>query len=313
MSAVLIIDDSRTMRAQTATALREAHMDVATLEAQDPVEALRVLLAHPVDLVLCDLEMPRGGGHLLLRLVRERPELADLPVIMVTSRDEAPSRLLCLQLGAADYVARPFQPAELAARVGVHLRAKRLRDQLEQKNRELEALSRMDPLTELANRRALMDGLEREFARASRHGRSLSVCMLDIDHFKSVNDNHGHAVGDRVLVETAKTLTRQLRVHDLVGRYGGEEFVVVLGDTDLAGARILAERLRGAVAAMEIEIEGVRLPITASFGVSERQPDETEIDVLLRRADGALYEAKHRGRNRVVAVDGSGLAHPRVA
>lgn len=179
------------------------------------------------------------------------------------------------------------------------------RAQLQQANLRLNQLATQDHLTECANRRHFYALAEAELARSRRYQRTMSLVILDADHFKAINDNYGHAAGDRVLQALADVIVSGLRELDTLGRIGGEEFALLLPETGLEGARQIAERLRGAIEQLRVEHEGRALGVTASFGVTERRADDSGMDALMRRADFALYEAKAAGRNRV-AIDRTG-------
>ncbi|HXJ81943.1 MAG TPA: GGDEF domain-containing protein [Candidatus Methylomirabilis sp.] len=171
--------------------------------------------------------------------------------------------------------------------------------ELRQKNVELERLARTDPLTELFNRRAFYDYAESIFALSRRHGRTFGVALLDLDHFKTVNDTYGHAAGDHALRQIAACLRSSARAGDLVARFGGEEFIVLLPETDAAGATSVATKLKNTIASLELEFDSGRTRITASIGVTALQPQDQRLDEVIARADGALYEAKALGRDHI--------------
>ncbi len=297
---LLIIDDSKTMRRQVVDILQPARLFGRYLEAENGLEGFKLLLAEPVDVVLCDLEMPGMDGLKFLDLHRSRAEVRDIPVILLTGREGSTQKVKGLERGASDYVIKPFDPDELIARVKVQLKIKRLQDHLKEQNRKLEELSNTDALTSLANRRALMDALEKEFQRSTRTGQNLSLIMADIDHFKQINDTYGHQQGDVVLKVVAGVVRNQLRDYDIAARFGGEEFAVILPATDLSGALLVAERIREAVDGIKLGGSMNPLCLTISLGVSSRPGSEiVSVDTLIREADDALYRAKHAGRNRV--------------
>ncbi|HYH85116.1 MAG TPA: diguanylate cyclase, partial [Pyrinomonadaceae bacterium] len=222
--------------------------------------------------------------------------------------DDTDTKVSGLALGADDYISKPFRVEELLARVAVAIRLKRERDRLRQRAEELrqraEAASEMsmtDALTGLLNRYGLHRSLQRELSEARRYARPLACLLLDIDFFKSVNDNYGHAAGDAALMQTARVLTEAVRGSDVVCRYGGEEFLVLVPETNLEGATALAEKIRVAVAS-RVFGDGERVfPLTLSVGAAELRSDESGND-MIARADEALYQAKQAGRNRVEAA-----------
>lgn len=299
MSSVLVIDDSDSARARIRCVLEDAGLFARVVEARDGIAGLQALLTEAVDAVLCDLEMPGLDGEKLLRAHRERAGAEDVPFFFLTAERDPDRLARLLRGGAADTVTKPFHPAELIARLETHLRLRKLRAELREKNAILERLSTTDDLTGLRNRRFVGEVLAFEVMRATRYGTPLSVLMADVDHFKRVNDQHGHPTGDAVLAFVGRVVAQVLRTTDVAGRYGGEEFLVVLPNTDLDGAAALGERLRGTLEASECEVPGgARLAVSISAGVAQLAPGEKP-SALVQRADAALYEAKGAGRNRI--------------
>jgi len=301
----LVIDDSETLRAEILQILKEASLFDSYLEACDGLEGFKVLLNHRVDLVLCDLEMPRMDGFRFLAMMRAREEFQDVPVIILTGREDRDTKIRGLEQGASDYLTKPFDAGELVARVRVQLKVKSLQDELKRSNDMLRTLSITDPLTHLHNRRHLMEMVEKEFQRASRKGAHLSLIILDIDYFKKVNDTYGHQEGDRVLTILADIVRRRLRSYDLAARYGGEEFVLLLPETPVHEALPIAERLRLEVQEHIFDGSLQGQVLTISLGVATYPSPRIEsIDSLFRQADEALYRAKQSGRNRVELMAG---------
>jgi len=302
--AALVADDSALAREKLRRVLDSSGLFSRVLAAADGNEALDVLAgpeAASLDLVLCDMVMPGADGFVLLRHVLENPATATIPVIVLTGHEDMEMKIRALQSGAADYLTKPFHDAELLARVRVHANLKRLRDELEAANARLSELVMQDPLTGLANRRKWAHRLEDEWERSRRHGRPLSVVMADLDHFKRINDEHGHAAGDRVLRAVADVLGNGVRGPDTVARLGGEEFGILLPETDDQEAAAAAERLRRAVAELEIaDLPGLEVRLSLGVAsVGDAAPRPEAADDLLAAADRALYRAKDQGRNRV--------------
>lgn len=299
---ILVVDDSAPVRAAVAETLRQAGDLGEVLEAEDGLVALRLMAEERPDLVVCDLVMPGCDGIQLLRLRAAKPELASIPVLILTADTELDRKVELFDRGASDYVCKPFDPRELVARVRVHLRLKLMAEDLAAANEKLYRLSCTDPLTELFNRRHFNNVLDVEVARLQRYGIPLALILADVDHFKRVNDEHGHPVGDEVLRRVAVTLGRSVRKADVVARYGGEEIAIVLTNTGTAGAFVLAERLRAAVETTPVQAGERTVRCTASFGVAaaDTSADVTDAAKLVSRADCALYAAKRDGRNRVV-------------
>ncbi len=300
---VLIVDDARTNRQHVAELLTSNCLAEKTLFAEDGLEAFKVMRATPIDLVVCDLNMPRCDGLKFLRLKATDKNLDGIPVIVLTGAEDLARKVQALTSGASDYVTKPFDAAELVARIGVHLKLRRLQAELQATNSELERLTKVDALTDVSNRRHFNLQLEEELRRARRYDRPFSVAILDIDFFKKVNDTYGHPAGDAALRAVAAVCKRILRCHDTIARYGGEEFAVILPETNREGALLAADRLREAIEREAIEHDGKTLSVTVSIGVASF-PHElaTKPGDLISLADAALYDAKRSGRNRVVAA-----------
>lgn len=294
-TTVLITDDSLVIRAVV-----RAHLETAgyrVVEAIDGRAAIEHCRRTPPDVILLDIEMPGLDGYEVLEVLKADPLLADLPVVFLTTLTDMDNVLRGLRGGAHDYLKKPFEPAELVARVAAAAHVKKLQDQLRLRNAELDLLSRTDALTGLNNRRHLEWVLGHYHADSTRHQDPLSVLLLDIDHFKRVNDGYGHPAGDVVLAEFARRLQAELREGDVAGRWGGEEFLVVLPRTGRDGGVAVAERIRLAIAATPILVDGVAIPVTVSGGCA-LGPRLTAAD-LVGRADALLYTAKGAGRNQI--------------
>lgn len=302
--SVLIIDDSEAVREKIIKVLESRDLFSRFYQAEDGLEGFKKLLVSPVDIVLCDLEMPRMDGFKFLGMLKGRQEVADTPVIILTGNDDREMKIRGLEQGACDFITKPFDPEELVARMRVHLKIKHLQDDLKRSNELLLELSNTDHLTGLFNRRFLMECLDKEVQRARRKDGQVALLLLDIDHFKRVNDTHGHLQGDVVLQKVALHIQKELRSYDIAARYGGEEFVAVLPDTSLKEAFNVADRIRLSVQGMHFAGSLSNERVTVSLGVALFPAlgiDDT--DGLLRTADEALYLAKERGRNRVVVSD----------
>lgn len=302
--SVLIIDDSVAVREKIIKTLEAQDLFSRYYEAEDGLEGFKKLLASPVDIVLCDLEMPRMDGFKFLGMMKGRPEISDTPVIILTGNNDRELKLKGLDQGACDYLTKPFDPEELIARMRVHLKIKHLQDDLKRSNELLLELSNTDHLTGLFNRRYLMEALDREVQRANRNNGTVSLIMMDIDHFKKINDTHGHLQGDVVLQKVALLLQKELRTYDIAARYGGEEFVAVLPDTSLKEAFNVADRVRLSISGMRFAGSLSTAQVTSSFGIANLASSQSDdIDELLRSADDALYRAKEQGRNCIVVND----------
>jgi len=299
-TTILVIDDSETHRAEIRGVLQSVSRSLVVLEAEDGLAGLSVLLREPVDLVICDLEMPKLDGEKLLGMRESSPGGAHIPFLFLSASTSLERRTRLLQAGASDAMAKPFHPPELLARVQLHLKIKRLQDELMLKNATLERLSTVDSLTGLRTRRFIDESLRVEFLRAHRYGTTLALVMIDLDDFKRVNDEHGHVVGDAVLRRVGEIVREMVRSTDVAGRYGGEEMILIMPQNTTRGAAVLAERVREAIASATFETTlGAKLTVTASFGVAEYQSDLEDPEDLVERADVALYAAKTAGRNQV--------------
>ncbi|MRR33977.1 diguanylate cyclase [bacterium] len=307
---ILIIEDSETLRREIVRTLRAHSLSTFYHEAGDGLEGLKILLGIKIDLVLCDVEMPKLDGFRFLSMVRAREDLRDIPIILLTGKDDSGSKIRGLEQGASDYITKPFDDGELVARVKVHLKIKRLQDELRRANELLLEVSHTDHLTGLYNRRYLMSVLEREFSRARRSGSFLSLLIIDIDHFKGINDRYGHQGGDLVLAEAASVFQRELRGYDTAVRFGGDEFVAVIPDASLPDAVTVAERMRRAIEESRFPGKMAPVRITFSIGIAVHPADGIEtVEDFIREADNALYRAKEKGRNRIEGP-GSKLQHP---
>ena len=301
-AVILVVDDSASIRTQIRGVLAQLDGSHELLEAGDGLQAFKLMLERKPDLVICDLIMPVFDGLKFLALRATRAELANIPVIMLTAEGDANRKVEVFDQGASDYVTKPFNDRELLARVRVHYGLKLLQDELREANRRLESLADTDGLTGLYNRRYFDGLLVREVQRTARYKTPLGVVLLDLDHFKQVNDTFGHSMGDEVLRNVSRIVNSSVRVTDSAARYGGEEIAIVFTQTTAQGVSEVTERLRQRLADFTHEHEGKSLQNTASFGISVcdgRGVMPTVLE-LVNRADRALYRAKHTGRNRVV-------------
>lgn len=304
-TSVLVIDDSPGARHQILDGLKSASLFRVYHEAESVIDGFKIALSEPLDVILCDLDMPGMDGFKFLSMIKTRKELQDIPVILVTGVNDQESKIRGLERGASDYLTKPYDPAELIARVKVQLKIKTLQDSLKKSNQALMELSNTDPLTHLSNRRFLMKTLEKELQRCERSQKPMALIMVDVDHFKPVNDTYGHQQGDVVLQILADQMKAHLRDYDLAARFGGEEFALVLPETALAEAVQVAERLRVAISELRIPTEHAEIRLTISLGVATYpHPKVRTVDNLILEADRALYNAKERGRNRVETIFG---------
>jgi len=310
LDSVLIAEDDPIFRHILENWLEKWHYQVtATGNGCDAWDALQTPEAP--QMVILDWMMPGMDGIEVCHKIRSQGRGPYRYVLLLTARDEREDVVTGLDAGADDYLTKPFDAEELRARVRAGRRILELQQALLQARDALQFEAAHDPLTVLWNRRAILGFLEREIERQQRNGIPLAVMMADVDHFKRVNDTHGHLVGDEVLREVTRRLTSSLRSYDLVGRYGGEEFLIILPGCNPADLAVSAERLRSAIADCPFETSAGSIPVTLSLGCVST-PENSEVfedcESLVRQADTALYAAKAGGRNRVVVAQVSLVA-----
>ncbi len=289
----LLIDDSPDVHRLLAMRLRSEGIDV--VKAVSGTKGLQVAQKSLPSVVLLDIDMPGMDGFEVLRTLKDTEATQHIPVIMLSGMHNSHDKVTAFDLGAADFITKPFDVTELRVRVRSALRVSQLLHMLSQR-------AQIDGLSGLYNRAHFDTRWEEQVASCSRHGRPVSLAMFDLDHFKSVNDTYGHPAGDTVIQEFAKLLLRQCRQTDIACRYGGEEFVLVLPETGPADAESLCERVRAALA----EITWPKHPerkITCSIGiVGSEGPSATPAASWIEAADRNLYRAKKEGRNRVITT-----------
>ncbi len=295
---ILIAEDDVTSCTVLAGVLRkEGHQVEATVNGAEAWQALQQPEAPA--LVILDWEMPGMDGPEVVRRVRALETDTPPYILMLTSRSEKADIIAGLDAGANDYLAKPFDPGELRARVEVGRRMVEMQAALIASREALAQQATHDPLTGMLNRRAILERLHQELTRASRNGDTWAAGMCDIDHFKQVNDTYGHLTGDDVLREIARVLNDSLRPYDSVGRVGGEEFLVIAQIMASTDAVTLFGRLCMGVAESKMTTRSGELSVTVTIGVACGTAGST-VDGLLEAADAAMYRAKHEGRNRVV-------------
>lgn len=300
-SRILVVDDDRVTRAQLAFLLQKVGYEVAT--AENGQAALERISEGWFPLVLTDWSMPEMDGPTLCQRIRDKGQDLYTYVIMLTGRRDKDDLMQGLDAGADDYITKPFDTDELLARLRVGHRILELHMKMRETERRLRDMADRDGLTGVLNRRAVDARLEEAFNFAQRLDRPLSVALLDLDHFKRVNDVHGHQTGDAVLVEAARRFEGTVRSYDVIGRYGGEEFLLILPDAVPWSARLVAERVRHALFERPIVSGDLEVPVTVSIGVASFDPRSPATPQrLVEAADGALYQAKQRGRNLVVSA-----------
>lgn len=296
---VLIADDDSVSRAVLTKLVSKWGYEVVLAEDGEQAEQ-KLSEDRSIQLCILDWVMPKRTGPEVCREIRGWGDEPYVYSILLTSRTETSDVVLGLKAGADDYLVKPCHPAELEFRLRAGLRVIELQRHLIEAREKLRIEATHDSLTGALNRRAIFDCLQREIHRAGRRSELVSVVLLDIDHFKLVNDDFGHQAGDAVLAEMPRRIASVLREYDCVGRYGGEEFLVALSSCGIEAAAQVAERIRAAIAKGPFAIPGGVLPVSASLGVaSTEQLSSGAVEGLVRAADAALYRAKRGGRNRV--------------
>jgi len=303
MSKILVVDDSAFEAKHVKTLLEKGGHTV--LLAENGMQGMKLIKLEQPDLILLDLVLPDLSGREVCRWVKLNAETQSIPIIILTARTDVKERVAGLEEGANDYVTKPCDDAELKARIDAVLREKTLRDQLKMKNQEYEELMRKfermavtDPVTGLFNRRRFEEMLAQEYERYRRYGTPFACLMIDVDHFKRINDTYGHDVGDLVLKETAKTIQGQIRGVDTVARYGGDEFAVLLSQQKGEEAVKAAGRILKHVRQLRLKEMKKGEKVTLSIGIAALpDPDLKEMDQIVQCADYALYKAKKRGRD----------------
>jgi diguanylate cyclase (GGDEF) domain len=289
---VLIVDDTIKNLQVLGSVLKAENYKIAVATSGNQA----ILTANEIkpDLILLDVMMPGLDGLETCKKLKSIPETSEIPVIFLTAKVETEDIIEGFKAGAVDYIAKPFNSYELKARVKTHVELKISKDLLEQKNALLKKLSITDGMTGLFNHRHTMDILSRLIEENTRYKEPLSISMLDIDNFKKANDEYGHLFGDEVLVKISNSIESCLRKTDIVGRYGGEEFLVLFAHTGLKGAVESVERIIKSVENLKWEKENFN--ITISAGVCEK--NDEDITTLIKKADDLLYAAKEKGKNR---------------
>ncbi len=297
---VAVVDDDAAIRRLVRFMLSRSGYD--SFECTTGEEARRELFSRPWDLAILDRKLPDMDGLALCRELKSKAEFRSRYIVMLTGEAGQEDKIEGLELGADDYITKPFNHPELLARVRAGERIVDLQKELMETNRRLELLSITDGLTKLHNHRHFQDELARAFEESQRYNRPLSLAMIDIDFFKKVNDTHGHAVGDEVLKAVARLYKDSVRSTDLVARYGGEEFAVLMPETELPDGCAFAEKIRALIESTPIQTQAGAIRATVSVGVaSVPQPRIRNPKELIIAADKALYRAKKNGRNQVQA------------
>lgn len=306
---IVVLDDNNQNLKLISDVLEDAGYDVSLcLTSQQLLDYLKEEIELP-DIILLDVMLPDMDGFEVCKKIRSIERLKDIPVIFLSAKTETVDIVYGLGVGGVDYITKPFRPIELIARIQTHIEIKNIRDELREKNNKLMLLNEQleeyavkDPLTKLYNRRMMLTKFNEEISRCRRKKQVFSIILLDIDKFKQVNDNYGHNFGDEVLITFSKLLTESKRLEDLVGRWGGEEFLIILPNTDRRGAYTVAMRIRNRINEYKYFNNDEEIHITATYGVAEFDQEDS-IEKLIKKADFALYYGKDHGKNQVFVYD----------
>lgn len=302
---VLIVDDNQQNLKILGNVLKE-NTDYRLAFAMSGDEAVAYTSKALPDMILLDVMMPGMDGFTVCRNLSDKEETADIPIIFITAKSEPEDIVKGFKAGGVDYITKPFNEAELLMRINTHMELKKARDLLEEQNRELtqayekiEHLALTDTLTGIPNRRNISNIMSKEASRCKRNGGTFSLIMCDIDFFKKVNDTYGHDTGDYVLKKIAELIQDNLRKQDIVSRWGGEEFLLVLPETGIEDAMRVSEKLRTTIENQLMEFGGHSFNVTMTFGVAVFELD-IGLEKSIKKADDALYQGKQTGRNKVV-------------
>ncbi len=287
---ILIVEDSSVNGKLCERLLNKNGFDTAV--CSDGESAIEFVNSNSPDLILLDIIMPGIDGYEFCRVIKNNPKIRHTPIIFLSSMNDEKSIIKGFESGAVDFVTKPFRHQELIARTKTHI-------ELKQTKEKLLRMAITDELTGLVNRRYFMGRLLHEYERIRRYESVFTLLMIDLDHFKNVNDSFGHQAGDVILRTVSDTMKLSLRLSDIIGRIGGEEFAVILPETELGPGMIIGDRLRKRAEALEIPHKECKIRMTISIGASQSSKDDLSIDEVLQRADLALYRAKENGRNRI--------------
>lgn len=291
MKKILVVDDNRLNIRLLTEILQDENYDVSSVN--NSLEVMEAAHKFKPDIILLDIMMPGIDGFAVCKLLKNDFDLKDIPVIMVTAKTDGTDVKMALELGAFDYIKKPVDEDEVVARVQSALRLKEYQDKLKE-------MAMKDGLTGLYNHSLLIELFRKEFSKQQRNHNPLSFVMIDIDHFKKINDTHGHMAGDIVLKELSVILTNSVRLSDIVGRYGGEEFGIVLPEIGHRDSYLLCERIRYNVENTKFTSQNNPIDITVSIGICHKEPvDIISCSEMIKNADDALYTAKNKGRNRI--------------
>ena len=291
---ILVAETDATVRSWIRQQLPECHL----VEAESGSAALSMLQSQPIDIVITSNRLPDMTGLELCRQIRCESSALQLPLLLLTNETKDDTVARAFDVGFLGVLHEPPSPMELQNNIEVALRFKAVQQETQQLAHRLLQIADRDPLTNLYNRRYLQTQGVKEISRAQRTHEQLSILMIDIDHFKQINDTHGHLTGDEVLIALTRLLQQSLRKHDTLVRWGGEEFVAILPATDATQAALVAEKLRALVEIADFQTRSGSVKTTISIGIAAYRDEYATIDKVIEEADQALYKCKAEGRNR---------------
>ncbi len=296
---ILLVDDEE-INLDILEAILEDYYIV--LRADNGEDAISLAKEAKPDLILLDISMPDMSGYEVCIQLKIDPDTEKIPIIFLTAKTDEDSIEKAYDVGGVDYINKPVKVKELLARVRTQLQIQMMIKKLKQSEEEMRVLATIDSMTGVFNRRYFSEISERILALSRREASTISIIMFDLDKFKTINDTYGHKVGDRVIISFTNLLKKYFRSSDIIARFGGEEFIVLLPNTDIDGATIVAEKVRKSVEDMEIVLDNSKvIKITVSSGVTQVNIEcDNAIEQAIQNADIALYEAKNSGRNRVI-------------
>jgi len=298
---ILIVDDTKINIDILIELLDDTYDVIVSLSAK---RALEIVDETPVNIILLDILMPDVSGYDVCRILKTKDNTKNIPVIFITANTDEESIDLAYQVGGIDYITKPFKALELLARVKTQLNMQNLLLELEESSNELKLLASQDHMTKLYNRRYFADISVSILDLAKRNNKQFSILMIDIDKFKRINDTYGHHIGDEVIIALANVLKSTNRKSDIACRFGGEEFLILLPETDIDGAYIIGEKLRKLVAELTVKVEDQEIGFTISVGVSQIDlKSENDLEATIQRSDEGLYKAKESGRNIVCKIE----------
>lgn len=312
MDKVFIIDDSLLNIQLIKEILQTDYQIESCSDSENFIDS--VTCFNP-DLIILDVLMPHKDGFLICKELKENETLKNIPIIFITSKNFIDDKLKGFSCGAQDYISRPFYAKEVVERVRVHIELKKSREEsehclihLEEKNKRLLELTKIDFLTGVSNRRYILERIKEEILRSTENKKIFSLAICDIDHFKNVNDSYGHEVGDIILKDLAQEIKKNLKSEDILARWGGEEFLILLPDKGLTEAYDSVEFIRKKISQYSCKYKQINIIKTITIGVTEFDLNES-IEVNINNADAVMYLGKKTGRNRVEVYRNQELSH----